>query len=450
MTKGRILIGGLIIMLASLFVLSAVGQQPTTTQAGLATGSQQTKTTQPAQIQPETGIRDDYSFVSALKENPTLGTHQSVTGAHYESVTFSDPGEAVFLAEFFDNRVGPVRGIFKTGGQAIAEDGEKVGDITVRNIRTTEPFDIQTNRQGEVSWVALIEAKECGTAATCIGLFQGKKLVAVTNSAIAPGAYSLGDDEKITMPLGHNWLTPAAGAAAASAPDAKKPGWLQRHLAAAITLPSINLGRGVILKPGGCGPTWQQGPNGPVQVGGCAPTQPGQVAQQRQPGQPVQEKAPFGVLAQLPYCPTPVAVWPNSWNGGANAAGPIGSARTEGTPGSFVSLLHPQVRQWRRKLFFATDCRAILAAAIESPGIGALELVTPVGVVASFDSADGVYRINGVPPVSLPPASNPIEDGARINRKCQVMLSVSFKRATGDESAIIIGTPTKPGHCPLY
>jgi hypothetical protein len=186
--------------------------------------------------------------------------------------------------------------------------------------------------------------------------------------------------------------------------------------------------------------------------------QPGQIAveiaqgipgmQSAQSGQVVQQRrAPFEVTPQLPYCaPASGGSWPSAWSHNANAAGPIAGQRQEWA-GDVASAFHPQVHRWMKKTYFSADCREIMVAAIESPGV-TQEVWASAGMLVSFDAGDAVYRLNGVPPVALPAANVPIEDGIRINRHCAVLAVVSFKHATDDESALVIGTPAKGGHCP--
>ena len=410
----------------------------------LAMNAQQTTTTQPAHQLPQ-----DFKFAALTHQNPSYGRHQAVTGAHYGPlVAFNDNNEAAFLADFFDPRTGPVRGVFTSSGQEIAEDGAKIGDITVLQIRATEPFDLQFNARNEVAWIALISGRECGQAATCSALFINQMLTAVT-FATPPSGYALGDNGKVTAPAGHSWLTPAAGVAkAAEKGKAASTGTavaveVAKHLPW-FRLPGITIPTGprstpvsidpVVLQPGQIAVEIAQG------IPGMRSAQPGQVMQQK--------NAPFEVMAQLPYCATPPGGgWPDDWSRNANAAGPIASQRQEYVRGSFVSALHPQVHAWIKKTYYSADCRQIMVAAAESPGV-TQEVISPAGMIAIFDAGEGVYRLNGVPPVALPAANNPIEDSIRINKRCAVLGVISFKRAGEDESALILGKPTKGGHCP--
>ena len=399
------------------------------------------------QVAAETGMRADYNFAQLTHANPTYGKHESVTGAHYgPMVAFSDTGEATALAEFFDSRTGPVRAIVTTTGRLVVEDGQKIGDITVLRIRTEDAFDLQINKAGAVMWLGLIQAKECGLfGSTCFGLFGENRLLAVT--AGTPGGVALSDQGKVTA-AANNYMTPAPGGIATTVGKGTAG-----SIAGSIGTSIWNQARSSIKIPGGKIPVpWS---TAPITIG--APTGnglPGNLPTvSGQPGQPIQaaqQKAQFEAMDQFPNCPTPQGAWPGAWSANANAQGPITSGRQEGmTMGtSFISLLHPAVHRWFRKVYFGADCRMILTAAIESSSI-TQELWTPVGLVATFDADAGVYHFNGIPPVALPPANTPIESGVLINKRCAVLALVSVKHAPDDESALVIGTPTKPGHCPV-
>jgi hypothetical protein len=101
-----------------------------------------------------------------------------------------------------------------------------------------------------------------------------------------------------------------------------------------------------------------------------------------------------------------------------------------------------------RKLFFAVDCRPLIVAVTPLPGSTSAELWTPAGMLASFDPARGTYHFEGAGEAVLPPSSSPIESGIRINRSCRVLVPVTLRKPSGEDPSLIIGTPTKPGHCP--
>jgi hypothetical protein len=397
------------------------------------------------QIAQETDLPKDFDFKLLTKETASYGSHRGITGAKYGPlIAFRDSGEAVAIVEFFDKA--PVRAIVTTPTEReIAEEHMKIGDITVLQIRTAEPFDLQmNNKTGDVGWSALIEAKECGPAATCVGLFVESKLLAVT-AAQHPSAWALTDDGKIAAAVNHNWVTPAPGGAATAEGKGNAAGSIVGSVKNSVLNQiknSIRIPGGQINVPWSRAPITVGAPSGnPLPVPGAAPSVAGQ------PGHPpVQQTAPFERMAELPYCTTPSWAWPAGvWNGHADAAGPIASERQEPANFNFTSLFHPAIKRWQRKLYFASDCRLVLVAGVESPGV-TQEIHSPVGLIASFD-ASNLYRFNGVPPVALPPASEPIEDGIRLNRRCAVLALVSFKRAIDDESALIVGVPTREGHC---
>lgn len=411
---------------------------------------QQVHAQQSSSMHPTVSLPEDYHFSEITRHNPGFGMHQSVTGVHYGPlVAFSDTGEAVFVADFFDSRTGPVRGVFTSSGREIAEDEQRVGDITVLQIRTTEPFDLQINRGNEVAWIALIQARACGRTDTCLALFVGDRLAAVTFAG-APTAYALGDSGKITAPAGHYWMTPAAVAARignagkAQSTAADVAVGIAKHFPAVhlpwVTIPTGTKSGPVIVDSG----TVQPGViAGEIAHGVWSAAQGGEVSA-------VQKTAPFEPMAQLPYCAPPAGGgWPDDWSRNANGAGPIASQRQEYVRAGFISLFHPQVRAWIKKTLYSGDCRPILVAAGEYPGV-TQEIWSPAGMVLSYDAGDSVYHLNGVPPVALPPADFPIEAGIRVNRRCQILAVVAFKHASEDEAALVLGTPTKPGHCPVY
>jgi hypothetical protein len=108
----------------------------------------------------------------------------------------------------------------------------------------------------------------------------------------------------------------------------------------------------------------------------------------------------------------------------------------------YKSTLHPLISgNWTRKLFFATDCRPVLVALSVNAG-PALELFTPAGLLATFSPEKGLYDFGGgIPNVTLPPASSPIESGILVNRHCQTLITVHYRTSTGEQIGMALGTP---------
>lgn len=373
-----------------------------------------------------------YLMADVLVKGAAIGTHQFDGTAHLTGFpALSESGEVAFTVEFANGR----KGIFTTGGgRAVVEDGEDIGGgITVLQVVNTRPGDVQIVN-GSVAYLATFKGKSCATA-SCKGLFSEKVLLAVQGGAA--GTYALGEGGKITTTPGNVWLAPvSAGTGAAKGTGGfRLPSWVPRPT---INIPNIPI---PISIPG----TSRTGPvvlsTGPIRPGMPEPAQ----GPQALPG------ATGSPLANLEtttpaFCAAPAGVsFPFPWSSGASAAGPIGSARTDVTPWgqSYKSALHPSITgNWTRKLFFASDCRPLLVSLSVTPG-PALELFTPAGLLATFSAEKGLYDFGGgIPNVTLPPASSPIENGIVISRSsCRVLVSVRFRTAAGEENGMIIGTP---------
>lgn len=399
--------------------------------AATAIWGQQSTTTQP--VQSITAPNFAYSMAEVLAKGATIGNHQFDSNAHLTGFpALSESGEVAFTVEFANGH----KGIFTSAvGRAVVEDGEDIGGgITVLQVTSARPGDVQI-ANGVVSYRGSFKGKGCGTA-ICNGLFVEKTLLAVQSSGA--GTYTLGEDGKITAPAGNVWLAPVSAGAgpAKGAAGPKIPWWIPRPV---INIPNIPI---PVSIPG----TGRSGPvvvsTGPIRPGMPEPAQHPQAV----PGAPGPSLAKFEITPTPAFCAAPaVTLFPLPWNSGASAAGPIGSARTDVTPWgqSYKSALHPAITgNWMRKLFFATDCRPLLMSLSANPG-PALELFTPAGLLATFSAEKGLYDFGGgIPNVTLPPASAPIENGILISRSsCRVLVSVRFRTAGGEANGMIIGTP---------
>jgi hypothetical protein len=384
---------------------------------------QQTTTTQPAQS--VTAPNFAYSMTDVLAKGATIGNHQFDNNAHLTGFpALSESGEVAFTVEFANGH----KGIFTSGGRAVVEDGEDIGGgITVLQVASARVGDVQIANTG-VSYLASFKGKGCVTATCPRGLFTEKSLIAIQGSG--GGTYTLGEDGKITAPAGNVWLTPTSGTESGAGKKSRKS-FLSSFACGLVP---------VVVTPNETGPGGIRIPSKAVNP--CA-VWAGQTAPQAAPQAP--QLAKFEITPTPAFCAAPAgATFPLPWSSGASAAGPIGTVRTDGpTLGqSYKSALHPLIGgNWTRKLFFATDCRPLLVSLSANPG-PALEVFTPAGLLATFSAEKGLYDFGGgIPNVTLPPASSPIESGILINRHCQALVSVRYRTSAGEQIGMALGTP---------
>lgn len=374
--------------------------------------------------QPPTQTRPmlDYSFAPAIPLGTHIGDHIFQNNIRVSGpVAFDDSGRVAFYGQWFGAAVGGgnAKGVY-TSNRVVVEEGSKVGQSVVVAIINVRAGDLQMNGSGQVAYLATIDSKLCGTSSSCTGLFVDRDLRAITPSPTA--TYVLAEDGKIQSSAAGFWLKPAVA-------SGSKKSWLGP--VAATVQPMARQVKVPVLGPMVIAPK-------PVEVGQKAQT----VANGNQ-------SAGFTAPTAYPNCPLPTGFeFPALWSGSANGAGPIGSTVPQQAWGLVYRTASQATKSnWQRKAFFSYDCRAILVAATQFGAPTADELWTPSGLLASFDAANGVYHFAPVGDALLPPSSSPIEDGIRINRKCQVLILVTLRAASSSESALILATPNSPGHC---
>lgn len=431
MTKKSIIACGLLLLLALLFALSAIGQQPMTNQT------------------PPTAA--SYIWTPVISDGTVIGNR------HFDNKTtryapgpyaFSDDGSAaVIAAQFPDPQHVGITGLYLSNPPSVVvEQFDVIDGNTIEAIINSRNSDVQIDAAKEVAWRARFSGKSCASG-NCAGLFLRepsglRKLIAI--EASGTGTYFLSQEGKIAGPAGA-WTAPPVITtnSNASGGDSKKKGifrTLGGYVSGTVWLP-IPVG-----KRGG----------GSVAVSTTAnSTNTNQQQAVLREGQT--SKTAFAAdgafkletMPPAPNCAVPAAFpWP--WDDLGNASGPIGFSRTD--PGGIAAARYvpvgrpPAAGAWGRSTYYTRNCIEIAVALWDGSGKGTTEIDTPIGLVTFLDQKLGVYKFAGLDDVA-PPASGRIDTEMSISHRCEILIPIAFAKL-GAGKAVLKGSPANKANCP--
>ncbi len=388
---------------------------------------------------PQQPTQPAYAFASAIPDGTVIAGHTFDHSVKYSGFAeINDSGDIAFLVQWpaGPGHPSPYKAIYTKEREVVAE-GETFDKMTIVELTSLRPGDIQINNAGNVGYFAKIRGHGCSEA-TCLTVLINKTVV---GAAIAGATFLLTDDDN-KIAGGPGMTTPQS---ASSAPKQSGGGGFLRSIAGTLTGPlrvyfpirTVHFpGIGNVLIGGGAPmtfPTIPGVPNG-------APKREAAVASRPEP---IPVRAACQAMGVTPF--------PFPWPDNATAAGPIGSVSHDGP---FEGTRHKPSNgtapgYWQRRIYYSPTCLPIMSALFDSSGRGTLEISSPAGTIGYFDQAQGSYVFNGVERVAPPTSGVPIESLMRISRRCQVLLPVTFAAKLGAEKGLLVGTPINPGaHCP--